>query len=443
MSNKDKEKLFKDFLLKNKIMIVDRSSASRKRLAKTLSDYDAKMINVHLYGRYQEAIEALDSVKPAIILSDYHLGDGSGFDLFRKYREMNTVESNSAVLVLITSNVSQSAVAKAAEEDVDSFIIKPYTMETLTQGLISAYLTKLHPSDYMKKIEEGKKLLFENKLDEASAIFEEAKELNKKPSLAYFYIGQVNYIKKFMEGAENSYQDGVNINKIHYKCQVGLYDLYFNDKKYDEAYEVVKNIAKYFPANPDRLNSIVRLAVMTKNYQDMNYYYEIFKSLEMREKQTIRYICAGLYVTGKYYLSNEQFDEALTVFNKIAVSSAGETKFYRAMIESLIEYKMIEEAQKVLTRFDSDEKMTQDYSISEFLIQSETESNDKIVQKGVELINDGCDNYQCLKVLLKCYLKNQHSDKADEIYQKIIDTHPEKQEEIDIFYQKLNTKNAA
>jgi CheY-like chemotaxis protein len=434
MNKLQKEKLFKDFLLKNKIMIVDRSSASRKRLAKTLSDNDAKMINVKLFSRYEEAVEALEEFQPALILSDYHLGDGSGFDLFRKYREMKTDESNAAVLVLITSNVSQSAVAKAAEEDVDSFIIKPYTLETLTQGLINAFINKLHPSDYMKKIEEGKEKLFAQEIEEAESLFYEAKELSKKPSLACFYIGQCEYIREAKQNAESEYKEGISYNKIHYKCQIGLYDMYYKDKMYDEAYEIVKNIAKYFPANPDRLNNIVRLAVITQNFQDMNYYYEIFKSLEMRERQTIKYICAGLLVAGKYYLRQEKEDEALQLFQKIAISSAGETRFYRAMIENLLEYGLQHEAQKIYSRFDSDEKLTQDYAISEFLMEHIGANDERIAQMGTEFIENELENYLCFKIIIKSFKRCGYISKADELYYKMIELYPEQQEEINSYY---------
>ncbi len=443
MNKKQKEKLFKEFLFKNKIMIVDKSSASRRRLAKTLSELDAKMVNVHMFSRYDEAAKALETVQPALILSDYHLGDGSGFDLFRKYREMATEESKSAVLVLITSNVSQSAVAKAAEEDVDSFIIKPYTIETLSEGLISAYITKIHPSDYIKKIDEGKELLFNSKNEEALAKFEEAKKLSKKPSLACFYIGQCHYIQKIKEEAIDNYEEGISFNKIHYKCQIGLYELYYKDKMYDQAYSIVKNIAKYFPANPDRLNSIVRLAVITENFQDMNYYYEIFKSLEMREKETIQYICAGLYVTGKYYLIQGKPDEALLVFGKIAVSSAGETKFYRAMIETLIEYEMEEEAEKIINRFDSDEKLSHDYLISEFLLQATHESDEKIIQLGYELIEQKIENYSCFKVLLESLVQCEYEGKAKDIAQRMVELFPEKKDEIIEIYDYTPSSAAA
>ena len=126
MSDLKKKQLFKEFLAKNKILIADKSSASRRRLVKTLVDLGANRQSIHSIAHYSEAIDIIDNEKPALILSDYTLNGGSGFDLFKHYKEAHPQVKN-ATLVLVTSNISQSSVAKAAEGDVDSFIIKPYT----------------------------------------------------------------------------------------------------------------------------------------------------------------------------------------------------------------------------------------------------------------------------------------------------------------------------
>ena len=46
--------------------------------------------------------------------------------------------------------------ARAAEEDVDTFIIKPYTASMLKQALSAAVVSKLKPSLYAQLIEQGK-----------------------------------------------------------------------------------------------------------------------------------------------------------------------------------------------------------------------------------------------------------------------------------------------
>src|SRR3990167_2071696 len=130
---------------------------------------------------------------PGLILSDFAIGGGSGFDLFKKVHQAFPKDKKMCC-ILITSNISQSAVAKAAEEDVDSFIIKPYTVQSLEQNLINTVVTKLYPSKYIETIDKGKELMLQSKFEESLALFDEAIKLHSKPALALFYHGQAKYM---------------------------------------------------------------------------------------------------------------------------------------------------------------------------------------------------------------------------------------------------------
>lgn len=426
MDKKEKEKKFADFLNKNEILIVDKSSASRRRLAKTMSELGAKMINIQMSSSFEEASNILREKKPKLVLSDYSIVGGSGFDLFEFYRK-EVEGADKATLVLVTSNSSQSAVAKAAEEDVDAFIIKPYTVETLSAGIINAYINKNFPSKYIQRIEDGKIELFSGNFQESIKIFTDALKLSKSPSLAMFYIGQAKNLQKEVEQAEGKFKEGLGFNHIHYKCQIGLFDVYYNQEKYDEAYEVVKNIAKYFPANPDRLQTIVRLAVMTENYSDMEYYYEIFTALDMRSDETIKYICAGLYVAGKYLFSIGDTQRGIEYYKKISISAEGKTKFLRAMIEVLVDYGFGEEAQDIMKRFLDENKNSSDFFISKFLVLSSYAPAEEFISEGISLLNKGIKNFVAYKIFLKGLKEKGFMEKYDEYFQQAVEAFPEKE----------------
>lgn len=414
MSKDKKEKLFKDFLSSGDIMIVDKSSASRRRLTKTLVDMGAKRNQVHSVAHFSEAVDIINSKKPKFILSDYEVNGGSGFDLFKHYRTTYPEEKKS-VLILVTSNISQSAVAKAAEEDVDSFIIKPYTVASLEKSLVNTVIGKLHPSEYVQVIEKGKEALFAGKYEVALELFAEAMKLNKKPSLALFYHGQTEYMMESMNAAEDDYKKGLEINNIHFKCQVGLYELFVKDKKYEEAYSVVKNIAKYFPANPDRLKEVVHLAVRTNNFEDMEMYYDIFTQLDQRTEDVINYICSGMYVTGKFYMKKGQKDRARDLFNKVGVSCAGEAKFIKAMIVSLVENQFFEESLALLKRMNSANEEA--YEISSFLANFESLDLATKISNGLEIWNKGFKHPLAVRLLIGA-LKEDGSDKKAKEYQE-------------------------
>lgn len=413
MKNEKKKELFKEFLSKNQILIVDKSSASRRRLTKTLVDLGAKRNQVHSVAHYSEAVDVIEKEKPQLVLSDFAVNGGSGFDLFSEFRKIHS-EDKTSTLILITSNISQSAVAKAAEEDVDSFIIKPYTVKSLEKSLINAVINKLYPSEYVKVIESGKVLMFDGKYEEALEKFNDAIALNKKPSLAHFYHGQCKYFLELSGEAQDDYGKGLEINSIHFKCQVGLYEIFKKDKKYKEAYDVVKNIAKYFPANPERLKEVIRLCVTTKNYSDMEMYYDIFVDLEERTHDVINFICSGLYVYGKFLLINNEKSKAQDIFDKVGISCAGISKFLKSMIIILVEYEIYADAQKLMLRFSPDEGSQADYEICNYLAYLNTYNNTERISQGLDLFNKGYKDPLATKHLINALYQEGSNKKAEE-----------------------------
>lgn len=422
-----KKEVLKNFLEINEVLIVDKNPSSRNRLLKTMYDLGAKRHMIHSVGTLTEAQEVINTKQVGIVLSDYFIGGGSGFDLFKMIREKNQ-NNKELCLILVTSNISQTTVAKAAEEDVDSFIIKPYTIQSIQENLISTVAAKIMPSDYVVKIDEGKTFLAQGKFEEALKVLNEALSLHSKPALALFYIGQAEYMKNHVNEATGNYNKGLNFNNIHFKCLVGLYDVFMREEKFHEAYQVVKKIAKYFPANPDRLSQIVRLAVRTGNYQDMQMYYEIFTQLEVRLQVLTNYIGAGMYVAGKYCLMNNDHTSALQYFENIAVSCSEFTKFLRAVITILIEYGKADEAEKFLARFDASTREAEDYLVSDFLVKSKKfEDPGFIIKNGLDLWNKKIRDFNYMETLILAMKKGGYNeDKIAPYRQELVALYPDK-----------------
>jgi tetratricopeptide (TPR) repeat protein len=411
----DKKQLVQDYLSHYAVLIVDKNSSSRNRLLKVMVDLGTKRHMIHTAGSVSEAETILKSNTIGLVLSDYAVTGGSGFDLFKMVRSHISPDNKKLCLILVTSNISQTAVAKAAEEDVDSFIIKPYTLQSIQENLLSTISAKIQPSNYVVKIEEGKTFLEAGDYSKALSTFESALALHQRPSLALFYMGQTQYLMSEQTQAIGKYNKGLSYNSIHFKCLVGLYEIFMRDKKYVEAYQVVKKVAKYFPANPDRLTQIIRLAIVTENYEDIESYYEIFTQLDERNAELINYIGAGLYVAGKWYMMAGHANKALVLFEKIAVSCSEFSKFLRAIVSTLVEHKRTADAQKYMQRFPAGSMDGEDYVVSEYLIKFYSSQADTggAIKHGIELYNRNIRDYNCLKVMVEAMVKEGLKDKAE------------------------------
>ncbi len=402
------------WLADQKVLIADSNASSRAGVAKILSQYGVKGTNLQMADSYALAVEQIQAHKPGVLITDFDLGKGAGLNLLQEQRLSNPAAKDS-LFVIVTGNTSQSAVAQAAEEDVDTFILKPYTIEIFRNCLIQAIIGKITPNEYLKTIQAGKDLLMTGKPDEAVKLFEKAKTLNSKPALACFYAGQAELMKKLLDKAEGDYKQGLSYNKIHYKCMVGLFDALMDRKSYTEAYEVMKKMSLYFPANPKRLTTIIRLAVMTNKVEDMEKYHLIFTSLDSRSPELVKYICAGLVVCGKYYLKTGSQSRGLDLFQKAAVSSAGGPKFLREIIFALCAHKCYKEADAYLKRFQPDARTSGDYFASDLIVVSKLLAADETVNRGRAMLKAGAADPSIHEILIEASIKANQIKAAEEL----------------------------
>ena len=231
-----------------------------------------------------------------------------------------------------------------------------------------------------------------------------------------------------MGEAQGSYNKGLNFNSIHYKCLVGLYEIFMREGQLQEAYQVVKKVAKFFPANPDRLTQIIRLAIQTENFEDMQFYYEIFTSLEERSRLMINYIGAGMYISGKHSLLNKNTDVAIQYFDNVAVSCAEFSKFIRAIIATLIEHREFDQAEKYLSRFSPEARSGEDYLVADYLVDSvRSTEQTTLVKKGLELYKRKIRDFDCMRIMVEAMVKCDYKeDRIMQFKMEMLDLWPEK-----------------
>lgn len=390
---------FKKYLGGKKILVVDPSASSRTGIFKIFSDMGAKTNQVILVNNYHSAEEEIRKHKPEIVIAEYDLGKQCGLELLQKQREQNP-DSKKMLFLLVTGNSSQAAVARSAEEDIDGFVLKPFTPEVLRRTIMMTAINKIKPPAYNVKIDEAKGLLAANDLDGAEKLLNEALELDPKPSLALYYLGQVKFLRQLAAESEGAYKTGLGFNKIHYKCMVGLYEIMMKGQKHKDAYEVVKRISQYFPANPKRLSEVLRLAIINEKYEDVEKYYQIFTNIDERSETLIKYICAALVVCGKYYLQTSNRSRAFELFQKATATSAGRTNIIREVVLSLIEHKLSKEASEFLARFPAEAQSGEEYHLLRFQILNLTGSASAVIALGKELMGKGFVNESLYEIMI-------------------------------------------
>ena len=415
----DKQMLiFKKYIGDRKILIADPQVTSRTSMARVLIDLGARTENIALVTSYEEGVAFIEKKSPNVIISDYNLGNRGGLDLLQKMRDMENIDPKQSLFILVTGNNSQSAVAQAAEEEVDTYILKPFTPSQLRLQIMRAAIQKLMPSDYMEAIQRGKTLLFEGKISEAKAAFFDATKLDPKPSLAWGYHGQAEAMEQLLEEARGSYGSGLKYNKIHYKCLVGLFETLMTQNQHQEAYDIVKKIAQYFPANPKRLTSVLRLAVVTQSYDDIEKYYHLYTQIDDRSAELTNYMVAALVICGKFYMKKQMIARAADLYERAIITSQGKPKVIKEIVMSLVGQGNEHFSQKFLSRFPSGAQSSTDYLALKLAVRDITQPKGVTINEGKNLILKDHHDPIIYEIVIKRELESGHKDEAEHYAQQ-------------------------
>jgi CheY-like chemotaxis protein len=395
------ELIAKNFLQNVDALIVDSNNGSRKGLMRLLSNLGIPAHKIMISTNIDDALSIYKRKIPQLVLSDYYIMGGSGFELFQKIRELSKSKKKVSILTLLTSNATETIVAKAAEEDVDAYILKPYTIDTFTRILFKSINDFCNPSEYDQIITKGKGLLFDGLYSKAKEEFRRAVTKNQSPTLALFYQGQASYMMEKMQEAKDFYNQGLSFNKIHYKCLLGLYKLYFSSKNENDAYEVGRNIVTLFPTDAQKLCEVVHLSIKTKNYLDMISFHEVFTRLDDRDEKLRAYISSGLFVGGKYNLKNGQPELGIEQFESAVNASYKDPRVIRRIVEELYDLEEIQKAKDFFQKFNKEDFVTFEFQVASFLAENDEIDANEAIKEGLAIFKQEPLNERCFSILLK------------------------------------------
>ena len=409
------------FLSKQKILIADTNRASRVGIARALADMGAMTAQMVLVDSYAWAEETIRRAKPGVIVLDYQMESRCGLDLLQ-----SDVPADSRLTIMVTNHNSQSAVAYAAEGDVDVFISKPYNLDTFRQSISAAIEAKLNPSEYVKTINDGRRYLATSDLTRAMEFFEKATLLDQQPALAYFYHGRVQQLNRALAQAQISYLKGLKHNDVHYKCLLGLYESLMEQKKLEDAYTILRRIVQKFPLNPRRFAPLIRLAIQNRRFEDMEEYYDSFLAIESKSDEIVKHACAGLIVAGKYYLGLRQPEKALQHFHKAAVSASGRVALLREIVLALADGGMAHELDPFLTRFPQEERAKVDFKALDYLSLANHSPLHVTLERGRKLIKEGFKDPMIFRILIEATAKAGFIDQAENLVHDAVGLWPDK-----------------
>ncbi len=142
-------------VLSAQALVIDPNATSRSVLVQHLRDFG--FADVRQSGRLTDARPLLEHRQFDVVVCEYHFDHShtTGQDLLDELRREQLLPY-STVFVMVTGEATYQTVAEAAEAALDSFLIKPYSGNTLYERIKEARQRKRTLGDIYKAISDGR-----------------------------------------------------------------------------------------------------------------------------------------------------------------------------------------------------------------------------------------------------------------------------------------------
>lgn len=419
--------IFKEIIKDKQVLIVDTVSSTRQTISRLLIELGAKVPYVHFANSIDDALKVIQQKSPHIVVTDYNLDGRTGMELLWAQKQFQP-DTAKSLFILVTGNTSETTIAEAAEEEVDAYILKPFTLDSCRLHIVRGYIEKMRPDGFRVIIANARESIEKKNFDEAKVHLKKAREQQPFSPLVCYYEGLVLESQGKDVEAEPFFRKGLEINPLHYKCAIALFDLLVRCKKETDAYVVIREVSKNFPLNQSRLAKVLELAVRTKHFEDITRFYEMYRSIEEKRDDFKRRMFAALAVTAQFMIRAGQSLQSLEIIQKACQVAAGNPAQLRELVLILCERGKADMANEVLKKFPPEIRGGADYYASEYSIENIQAAPEQLVHRGRTLIKKGIEDPLIYKILIIRSKEVNYVDAAEALMHDAIKRWPDKEQ---------------
>jgi CheY-like chemotaxis protein len=424
----------REFLINQTCLVVEPSNAFASAVKMCLTTLE-ESVRVVFTRNYADAVIKIETLKPRLLVTEYHIDGNFGLGLIEQHRMV--IGDEQRVSILITRNADDSVIAEAAEEQVDAYLLKPFSTEEFQARLEAVIEGRAAPTVFKKKIYEGKKLLEAKDYPAAIRLFYEAKKENSLPSLACYYSGESFRRIDDRTRALAEFVEGLHYQPVHYNCLIGKFEVLMDEKWYTKAYDVVPILLRNFPLTAKRLTQIFVTTVFAKRFDDLPVLYEKFLMLENRTRELIKIVSMGMYTAGKWYLAQGQLEVAVEFFDKAATTAGRDFSMLEMIVNELIKTPQCEEhARAFLGKVLLEDINQPHHSQLVFRVDQLTLTKNELMERGRKLIMSGQGSPEIFESVVRLMAEKGKVTLAETMIGKALETHPDLKDRL---YEVLET----
>lgn len=403
-------------------LVVDHSTSYTHGIAASLKSLGCAEENIYIAKKYEDAKEIINAKRPDILITESSLNGRQGLELVG----LLNAQSANKISVIISHSNSGPSIAEAAEELVDDYIVKPFQGGQISERLRAIIARKVNPSDYIKCIRAGKQFLIDGKLREAESQFQSAMSLDKKPTLAHYYLGYTKFIQNSYPPAVDEFKKGLDLQPLHFKCLTGNFDAFFEQKSFASAYGLAPAILENYPIGPKRLGNLFISAVFAGHLEEIPKYYGLFLSLDTVTPELRKVFAAALLAAGRFHINRGETDKAAESFD-LGIQVVGpDVEYIDKAIRALLNTKDKgpQHAAKLLQRFPNAKVGGKEHSALVFLTAVRSQHKPQAIELGRKLVVNGHADAECYQALVVLLVEDKKQTLAEDVVAKAVREYP-------------------
>lgn len=403
-------------------LVVDHSTSYTHGIAASLKALGCAQENIYIAKKYEDARDIIKTKKPDILITESSLNGHQGLELVGLLNS----QSASKISVIISHSNSGPAIAEAAEELVDDYIVKPFQGGQISERLRNVIARKVNPTEYIKAIRTGKQFLIDGKLKEAEIQFAAAMMLDKKPTLAHYYLGYTKFIQNNFPIAVDQFRKGLDLQPLHFKCLTGNFDAFFEQKAFGAAYNLAPMILENYPIGPKRLGNLFISAVFAGHLEEIPKFYGRFLALDSVTPELRKVFAAALLAAGRFHINRNEIDKAAECFDLGMQVVGADVEYVDKAIRALLNTKEKgpQHAAKLMQRFPNVKLGGKEHSVLIFLMAVKSQHRPQAIELGRKLVINGYADPECYQALVKLLVEDKKQTLAEDVAAKAVREYP-------------------
>ena len=231
-----------------KILIIDDKVNMRRTIKNLLKKIGYKDFIEADDG--DTAMRKLEYESVGFILCDWNMPKMNGSEVLKAVRDNPTLKN--IPFLMITAEMNVATVAAAIEDEVDDYILKPFTPSVLQEKMDKILKLKASPSALDTHLNLGHVYLEGDLLKEALAEYKKALTINPKSPRVIMAIAKVYESGGDLEQAKDLLKKAIKLSPQFVKAHEALASILLSQDKVDEAKKHLGTAVLIAPRNIER-----------------------------------------------------------------------------------------------------------------------------------------------------------------------------------------------